>query len=107
MSIARDLYCFDVPLTMLFVAILSVVAGDSGCWCPIFAKAVRVEVAFCWFSNKSPSSDSMNDAITFLMMLHSTCIGPFSGGISYIGVLGFVPRKEYLPALLCDSGYDM
>ena len=43
----------------------------------------------------------------FLIMLHPTCTGPFSGGIDFIGVLYFDTRKKYLPALLRASGSDM
>ena len=82
MSIARDLFCFVVLFTMLFAAIFSVAIGVGGCRCPISARAVLIEVSFWQFSNNPPSSASMADAMTFLMMLHSICTGPFSGGIS-------------------------
>ena len=64
---------------MLFAAILSVSAGVGGCRCPISVKAVRMEIAFWQFSNKPPNYASVDDAITFLVILHSTCTGPFSG----------------------------
>ena len=49
----------------------------------------------------------MADAIMFLLMLHSTCTGPFPGVISCIGVLGFGPREHIIrlyflfPILTC------
>ena len=46
MSIAQDLFFFAVPLTMIFAALLSVVTGLSGCWWPISARAILVEVDF-------------------------------------------------------------
>ena len=45
----------------------------------------------------------------FLIMLHYICTGPFYGGISWIGVLEFVPRKNILricfvsPVLICRT----
>ena len=107
MSIPQDLFYFAVPLTILFAAVLSVATGVGGCYFPIFAKSVRMKVAFWKFSNRPPNYASVADAITFLVMLHSTCTGPLSVGISCIGVLDFVPRKKYPPALLCASGSDM
>ena len=80
MSIARAFFAF--PLTILFAAVLPVATGVGGCWCPISARAVLTEVTFCRFSNKPPNYASVSDDITFLMMLNSTCTGPFSGRIS-------------------------
>ena len=82
MSIARDIFCFAVPLTMLFVAVLSVANGVGGCRWPISARDALIEVFFLQFSNNPPSSASVADAMTFLVMMNSTCTGPFSGGIS-------------------------
>ena len=75
-------FCFSVPLTMLFVAVFPVATGVGGCRWPIYARGVLIEVSFGQFLNNPPSSVSMADALTFLIMLHSTCTGPFSGGIS-------------------------
>ena len=66
-----------------------------------------MDVALWKFSDYPPSSDSMDDALTFLIMLHSTCTGTFSKGIACIGVLDFGPRKKYPTALITASGYDM
>ena len=41
--------------------------------------------------------------MTFLIILNYTCNGPFSGFIACISVLDFGPRKQYPPALICDS----
>ena len=45
----------------------------------------------------------------FLIIIHITCTGKFSGGISVIGVLllDFGSRKKYPPALLRASGSEM
>ena len=76
MFIARYLFCFSVPLTMLFAAVLSVATGVGGCGWPISARAVLMDVAFCNFSNNPPNYASMDDAIKFLIILNSTCTGP-------------------------------
>ena len=53
-----------------------------------------MDVAFWQFSNNFPNYASVDEAITFLIMLHSTCTGEFWGGIDCIGVLDFGPRKN-------------
>ena len=73
MSIARDIYCFAVLLTMLLAAVFSVATGVGGCWWTISARAILIEFAFRKFSNNPPSSDSVANSITFLMMLHVEC----------------------------------
>ena len=109
--IISQVYCsrflFSLPLKILFSYALSVDAGVVGFWCPISNKAVRVEVVFWQFSNKPPNSTSVADAVTFLMMLHSTSTGSFYRVISCIGVLYFGTRKKYLPDLLRASGSGM
>ena len=57
------------------------------------------------FSNNTPNSASVDKAMTFLIMLHYTCTGPFWGGIGFIDVLDFGPNKNYPPALLWASGF--
>ena len=65
-----------------------------------------MDVAFWYFSNNSPNSASVADSMAFLMILHSTCTGSFSGGIAFIGVslLDVGTSKKFQPALLCTSG---
>ena len=79
---------------MLFSAVLSVVTGVGGCWWPISYRVVLMDVAFWQFSNNPPNSDSVADTMTFIIVLHSTCTGPFYGGFSFIGVFCFGPRKN-------------
>ena len=45
---------------------------------------------------QSPNFASVDDAMSFIVILHSTCTGPFSGGIAVICVLfmDFGPRKN-------------
>ena len=101
------IFLFCRSVAMLFAAVFSVATGIVGCWWPIYARAVIMEVALWDFSNNPPNSASMDDAITFLMIMNSTCTGPFSGGIYCISVLDFGPRKNYPLDLLCASGSDM
>ena len=86
------IFCFAVSFIMLFDAVLSVTTGVGGCEWHISARSVRVDVAFCHFSNYPPNSASVDDAMKFLVILHSICTGQFSGGISVIGLLDFGPR---------------
>ena len=46
MSIAKDRFCFAIPLTMLFAAVLSVSTTVGGCRWTVSARAVLIEVAF-------------------------------------------------------------
>ena len=80
-------------MTMLFVAVFYVATVSGGCWWPISDRAVLVDVAFWQFSNNPPNSDYVDFDVTFLIMLHSTCTGPFYGGIYCIVVLGFLYWK--------------
>ena len=52
-----------------------------------------MHVAFCQFSNHPHHSSLEADAMTFLVILISTCTGQFSGGVSVIGVLYFGTRE--------------
>ena len=107
MSISHDLLCLTVTLTMLFAAVFYVATGMGSCRWTISSRYVFIEVAFWQFSNNPPSSASMDDAMTSLMILHSTYNGPFYGGISWIGVLEFGHRKNIFllcfvpPVLIC------
>ena len=107
MSIARDIFCFSILLTMLFATVFYVATGVSGCWCTLSARAILMYVAFRQFSNNPPNSASMAHAITLLIMMHSSCIGLFYRSISCSGVLDFGPRKKYHLALIRASGSDM
>ena len=70
MSVALDFFC--IPLTVMFAALLSVATSVVGCWWPIYARAVLVDVAFWQFSNNPPNSASSADAITLFIMIHYT-----------------------------------
>ena len=70
-------YFFAVTLKMLFAAILSLATSVGGCGCTISAREVGMVVDFWEFSNNPPNSASMAYAMTFHIMIHSTCTGPF------------------------------
>ena len=40
-----------------------------------------MDVAFWQLSNNPPNYDSVADAMTFLIMMHSTCTGSFYGSL--------------------------
>ena len=107
MSIAPDIFCAAVLLTMVFSDVLSGATVVGCCEWPISDREVGMDVNFWQFSNNPPSFSSVDDAMTFIMILHSTFNGPFTGSIAVIGVLDFGPRKKYPPALLRASGSEM
>ena len=87
-------FCFAVPLTIIFAALLSIATGVGGCWWPISARAILMDVSFWKFSNNIPNSDTVTEVVTFMIILHSTCTGPFSGGIACIGLFDFETSKN-------------
>ena len=46
MFIVLDIYCFSIPLMILFAAIFSVATVVGGCVWPISPRAVLMDVAF-------------------------------------------------------------
>ena len=91
-----DLFCLVAPLTMLFDTVLSVATGIDGCEWPISFRAPKMDISFLQFSNSPTNYASVADAMNFLMILHSTCMGPFSRSITLISVLlmDFGTRKK-------------
>ena len=59
MYIALDIFCFSIPLTMLFAIVLSAANGVGGCQWPISARNVLMDVAFWKFSNNAPNYASV------------------------------------------------
>ena len=70
-------FCFAFPFTMLFNAVLAVTTGVGGCGWPIYAREVLVDVLFRQFTTNPPNSIYVADAMTFIIILHYTCTGPF------------------------------
>ena len=91
MSIDIDPFWFSITFTMLFDAVLSVATGVGGCRWPVSDRAICMDVAFRQFSSNPSNSYPMADTIKFLVMLYSTCTGPFYWGIACISVLDFGP----------------
>ena len=109
MSTAMDIFCLDVPFNIIFDAVLYVATVVGGCGWTIPDREVRMDIDFWQFPQNSLNFASVADAMTFLMILNSTCTGPFSGVIAAIGMLllGFGTRKNYPPALLHDYGFGI
>ena len=90
MSIALDLFCLTVVVTMPSSAELSAFIGVGG-WVKSssWSVIVRGTDAFpLW--NSPPTSALAADATTFLRILHSVWNGPFSGGGRFGYFLGLV-----------------
>ena len=80
--IKSHVYCyryfsFAVPFTILFDIELSVATIVAGCWWPISARTVLVAVSFWQFFNNPPKYYSVAGDMTFLVVMYSTCNGPF------------------------------
>ena len=99
MSIALYLFCFALPLTMLFVTAFFVTRNVGDCGWTIYARAVLIDFVFRKFSNNPPNSASMAEAMTFIVMLYYTCNGQFTRVIDCINGLNFVPGEKI--HLLC------
>ena len=72
---------------MIFTAVFSVDTCVGGCGRPIYAREIHMDVSFWKFSKNTPNYASVDKAMQFLMIMHSTCTCPFSDGVSVIGVL--------------------
>ena len=88
---------------MMFDTVLFVATGFHGCWWPISDRAVLMDIFSCKFSNNPPNYASVADTMTLMIIPHSKCTVPFSGGIACIRVFSFGPRKKYPPSMLCAS----
>ena len=77
MSIVMYLFCFVVTFTVMFANVLYISACVGGCEWPIFDRAVHMDVTLWKFLNNPINSASLYDYMKFLMILHSTCSGPF------------------------------
>ena len=79
MYIALDFLA--VPFTMVFAAVFLVANGVGGCGWNTSDRSVRMDVDFWNFSNNPPNSASVDYAMTFIIILNSTCTGHFMGAL--------------------------
>ena len=80
MSIALDLFCLTVAVTMPSAAELSGFIGVGGWVKPSSWSVIPRGTAVCPLWNSPSTSASAADANTYLRILHSVWIGPFAGG---------------------------
>ena len=80
MSIALDLFCLTVAVTMTLAADLSIFIA-VGVWVKTSSWSVIIRgTSVCPFWNSPQTSASAADATACLRILHSVWIGPFAGG---------------------------
>ena len=79
MSIALDLFCITVAVTMPSAAELSVFIGVGGWVKPSPWIVILRGAAVCPLWNSPPTSASAVDATTCLRIMHSMWIGTFAG----------------------------
>ena len=90
MSIALDIFCLTVAVTMPSVAELSVFIGVGG-WLKLSSWGVILRITSVYpLWNSPPTSASAADAPTCLRILHPVWIGPFAGGRRFGGFSGSV-----------------
>ena len=90
MSIALDLFCLTVAVTMPLAAELSVFIGFGGWVKPSSWSIILRGTAVCPLWNNPLTSDLAEDATICLMILHSVWIGPFAGGRRFGDCFGLV-----------------
>ena len=79
MSIALEIVCLTVAVTMPSAAKFSVFIGGGGWVKPSSWSVILRGTAVCPLWNSSLTSDLAADATTCLRILHSVWIDPFSG----------------------------
>ena len=103
MSMALDWRCFIESLQNPTAVTLSTCIGVGGWGCPISSRAIITGTASFASRNIVPTSDSMAELMTVLIIFARVYTIPFLVGCvcgGYPGVLGFGPRKNSAPALL-------
>eukprot|EP00957_Ditylum_brightwellii_P187752 14295896-Ditylum_brightwellii.AAC.1 len=107
MSMAQDLFCFTVLLTISFAAILSVVMDISGCRCLISSRAVCSSSPLPTLAYIVPILASVAEDMVFLISLQTLWTVPFSSTLvssGFLGLLGLLLKKQYQPVLLLAFG---
>ena len=87
MSIALDRLCLMVLLMNLIAVELLTCIGVGGCSWPISWRAMRIGTASFAARNAAPTSASIADDMTSLIIFARTWTAPFSGEV----VVGFWP----------------
>ena len=88
MSVALDLFCLNVEVTMPSAAGLSVFIGIVDWVKPISWSVILSGTDVCPFWNSPPTSASAAYATTCLRILHYVWIGPFAGGGRFVDLCG-------------------
>ena len=79
MSIALELFCLAVAVTMPLSAELSVLIGVGGWGKPISWSVMQRGTSVCPLWNSPPTSDLAADTNACFRIIHSVWIGLFSG----------------------------
>ena len=90
MSIALELFCLNVAVTMPSAAELSVFIGVGGWVKPSSWSVIIRGTAVCPLWNSPPASASATDATICLRILYSMWIGPFASGGRFRDFFGSV-----------------
>ena len=80
MSMALDLFCLIVLLTMPAAVALLVFIVVAGCGWPILASVACSAMASCPLRKRASSSASTANAINCLILLQTMCMAPLKGG---------------------------
>ena len=86
MSIALERLCLMVLLMNPIAVELSTCIGVGGCSWPISWRAMRIGTASFAARNAAPTSASIADDMTLLMIFARTRAAPFSAGV-WLGVV--------------------
>lgn len=103
MSMAFERLCLMVLLMNPIAVELSTCIGVGGCSWPISWRAVRIGTASLAARNVAPTSASIADDMTALMIFARTWTAPLSGGVLVgisPGCWGMSLRKNIAPARL-------
>ena len=83
-------FCLTVVVTMPLAAELSALVGVGGRSKPSSWSVIFGDTAVFPLWNSPPTSTSAADSTTCFRILHSVCIGPFSDGRRFGGLIGSV-----------------
>ena len=93
MSIALELFCLTVAVTMPSAAELSVLIGVGGRVKPSPWSVIHRGTAVLQLWNSPPTSSLAVDATVCYRIIHPTWIGPFAGGGRFGDFFGSVSSE--------------